>query len=118
MVEGKSVVKPAVSEKLATLAEQRADNKLLVESTKIVRLLLNPEQAERPTSGKTEGLLRKPLDEAVRLGAIEDGASLPNNRTDQPPKASKMLGGVNKIPEKPKQLQYSRSVHEPAGTKW
>lgn len=63
VVEGEPVVKLAVSEKFATLTEQRADNRLLIESLKIVRLLLSPEQAERPTSGKAEYLLRGLLGE-------------------------------------------------------
>ena len=63
VVEGKPVVKSAVLEKFATLAEQHADNRLLTDSLEIVRLLLSPEQAERPTSGKAEDLLRGLLGE-------------------------------------------------------
>ena len=65
VIEGGPVVKPAVLKKFDTLVEQHAD-KLLIESIKVVRLLLNPQQAERPSSKKAEELL---------LGLLHKGKS-------------------------------------------
>ena len=63
MVGDTPMVKLAVWKKFDAIVEQHADNRLLIESIKIVRLLLNPQQAERPTSKQAEELLSRLLGE-------------------------------------------------------